>query len=404
MFSAKKLLLIGFAVILLIAIPLTVYTLQQQQEIRSQAQAATTLSFLPPSSQVSPLQKNVDDVFSIDATVDPSTNLVSFVRLEIQYDPTKLATSSAQGAEAFTPNTVAFPSILEGPIYEEGKIAVTLSVGSDPTKAIQTTTKVGTINLRALAATETPTQVTYAINTQVLSIGSSDQASENVLATKTPAVITITGDNTTTPTPTNPVTTPSPSLSPSPTIEVSPSPSPSPSATPEVSLSPIPPVGGTQLPICTLFTATESNPIAEISSDSGNIASGTASVTYDFIVEGNDPDGTIEQVTFNFGDGSVTTITDGLSTNSIQTTTFHTYEEGTYTASAVLTDNLGNVSADSCSQTIVIGDPVITPTDTIGMDTPTPSIADPGPGSTILGIGAFFTMLSIFGAILFFTL
>lgn len=388
MFSAKKLLFVGFIVIILIAIPLTVYVLQQQQEVRSQAQAATILTFLPPSTQVAPLSKNVDDVFSIDATVDPSTNLVSFVRLEIQYDPTKLATSSAQGAEAFTPNTIAFPSILEGPIYEEGKIAVTLSVGSDPTKAIQTTTKIGTLTFKALAATETPTQITYAINTQVLSIGSADQASENVLATKSPAVIQISGDG----------ATPSPSVSPSVTATPTPTLSPSPIVTPT---SP-PTGGGTQLPICSLFTATLSNPITQTGSGSGQ-ASTSATATYDFIVEGNDSDGTIEQVTFNFGDGAVTTITDGLSTNSVQTTTFHSYTTaGTYTASAVLTDNLGNVSADSCAQTVVVGD--VTPTPENGVPTPTPTLADPGPGGAILGIGAFFTMLSIIGGILFFTL
>ena len=401
MFSAKKLLLIGFLVILLIAIPLTVYILQQQQELRSQAQAATTLSFLPPSSQVAPLQKQVDDVFSIDATVDPSTNLVSFVRLEIQYDPTKLATVSAQGANAFTPNTAAFPSILEGPIYEEGKIAVTLSVGSDPTKAIQTTTKVGTITFEALAATETPTQVTYAVNTQVLSIGSSDQASENVLASKTPAVIQITGDGgPTTPTPSESPLSPTPSASPSPSPTVTLTPSPTASVTPTT-----PPVGGTALPICTLFTATPSNPITNTdATDSGTTTGQDAAVTFDFIVEGNDQDGTIEQVTFNFGDGAISTLTDGLSTNAIQTTTFHTYtSSGTYTASAVLTDNMGNVSSDSCSQTIVVGEVTPTATDS-GMPTATPTIADPGPGSTILGVGAFFTMVSIIGAILFFTL
>lgn len=400
MFSAKKLLLIGFAVVLLIAIPLTVYILQQQQEVRSQAQAATNLTFLPPTSQVSPLQKNVDDVFSLDATVDPSTNLVSFVRLEIQYDPTKLATSSAQGADAFTPNTIAFPSILEGPIYEEGRIAVTLSVGSDPTKAIQTTTKIGTINFKALAATDTPTQVTYGVNTQVLSIGSSDQASENVLSSKSPAVIQISGDGTTTPTP-SPIVT----VTPTPTVSLSPSPilSPSPTATPSLSITPTPTSSGTaQLPVCTLFTATASAPTDTQSTDSASTTTATTT-NYDFIVEGNDPDGTIEQVTFNFGDGAVATVTDGLSTNSIQTTTFHAYQAGTYTASAVLTDDMGNVSTDSCAQTIVIGGDGSTasPSDA---PTPTPTLASPGPGSTILGIGAFFTMLSIVGAILFFTL
>ena len=399
MFSAKKLLLIGFGVILLIAIPLTIYLLQQQQETRSQAQAATTLTFMPPSTQIAPLQKKIDDIFSIDATVDPSTNIVSFVRLEIQYDPTKLATASAQGVDAFTPNTIAFPSILEGPIYEEGKVAVTLSVGSDPTKAIQTTTKIGTITFKALEATETPTQVTYTLNTQVLSIGSSDQASENVLSTKTPAVIQIAGDSDT-PQPTPSETEPSltPTATPSPTLTPSPSPTDTPSPSPTKTVS--------QAPVCSLFTATLASSTQETSStESGSLDTNTASnsgtSTFNFTLEGHDTDGTVEQVTFNFGDGAVTTITDGLSTSSVQTSTTHTYQPGTYTASAVLTDDQGNVSSDSCSQTIVFGnDESITP---VNSPVPTTTLT-PGPGSTILGVGAFFTMLSVIGAILFFTL
>src|SRR5205823_5958346 len=70
-----------------------------------------------------------------------------------------------------------------------------LSVGPDPTKAIQSVVKAATINLKAIANTPagTPTLVTYGATTQVLSIGSNDQASENVLSSETPATIIIGG-------------------------------------------------------------------------------------------------------------------------------------------------------------------------------------------------------------------
>jgi hypothetical protein len=388
MFSAKRLLLIGFFAIILVAIPVTVYFLQQQQQVSSKAQAATSLSFSPPSTQSSPLQKNVDDVFSLDLSVDPSTNLVSFVRLEIQYDPTKLATASADGADAFVPNKAAFPSINEGPIYQDGKILVTVSVGSDPTKAIQTPTKIGTITFKALSPTDTPTLVSYGAQTQVLSIGSADQASENVLSSVSPAAIMIAGAAVT------PTVTPSevPSDTPTPTPTLEPTETPTPIATDTPTVSP---VANNQLPVCTVLTAEP--------------ASGSAPLTVNFTANGNDPDGTISQVSFNFGDGQVTPVTDGLGTSTIQTQTTHIYNSGgTFTASAVLTDNSGGTSASSgtCSQTIVVDGPIATPsaTPTTGVDTPTPTLGNPGPGSTIIGLGAFFTALSIIGAVLFFAL
>lgn len=392
MFSAKRLLLIGFFAVILTAIPVTVYFLQQQQEVRSHAQAATSLSFSPPSTQSSPLQKNVDETFSLDLSVDPSSNLVSFVRLEIQYDSTKLATASANGTDAFEVNRAAFPSINEGPIYQDGKILVTVSVGSDPTKAIQTPTKIGTITFKALSPTDTPTLVSYGAQTQVLSIGSADQASENVLSSVSPAVIAIQGEASVTPTVT---VTPSVTDTPTPTPTEAPiTPTDTPVASPTASVTPS---IDNQMPVCASLSAIP--------------ASGSAPLTVNLTAQGNDPDGTISKVTFNFGDGNVATITDGLGTSSIQTQTTHLYNSGgTYTASAVLTDNNDGVSvnAPACSQTIVVDGPVATPTATLvpteTVDTPTPTLPHPGPGNTIIGLGAFFTVLSLIGAVLFFAL
>ncbi|GIW61381.1 MAG: hypothetical protein KatS3mg089_0233 [Patescibacteria group bacterium] len=374
MFSAKKLLLIGFILILLVAIPLTLYFIQQQQEIRSRAQAATTLSFTPATSSV-----NVGDVVSLDLMVNPNSNLVSFVRLEILYDSTKLATASGTQGKAFEPNTLAFPSVTEGPVYEDGKILVTLSVGSDPTKAIQTPTKVATFQFVAKEPTDTPTQITFGpTQTQVLSIGPQDQASENVLSSTSPAAISIGGETSPTPTPTT-----TPTLTPTPTV-----------------------TAGNTLPVCSAFTAT--------------VASTSAPVDVTFNVVGSDADGTIEKVTINYGDNNVINYTENLGVKNINTNYTHTYTAaGQYTAQALLTDDQGGVSsAQSCQTTVTIaGEPTATPTGTLtptatstpttpttGVDTPTPTLEAPGPGATVIGIGAFFTVLSIIGAILFFTL
>jgi len=222
--SGKRLLLIGFIVVLLIAIPLTLYILKQQSNTASHAQKSTKLSFTPTSTAAAPISANVGGSIPLQINVDPGVNLVSFVKLVISYDPTKL---QATGSGAFVPNSAAFPTILEGPVYSAGKVAVTLSIGADPTKAIQSPVTAGTLTFTALDTTDpaNPTQVTYVTttttDTQVLSTGSTDQASENVLSTSTPAFIAIAGTSTVTPT-----------LTPTPTGSVQPTDTPTPTTAP----------------------------------------------------------------------------------------------------------------------------------------------------------------------------
>ena len=379
MFSAKKIIIIALIALVLIAIPVTVYLLQQQQTTQSQAQDSSTLSFDPPSSVSIPIQAKLDEPLDLDLFIDPGTNLVSFVRLEILYDSTKLATvSGAQGA--FEKNAVAFPSTREGPSYQDGKVLVTISIGSDLTNPIKTKTKIGTIHFTAIAKTDTPTQVLYGTTTQVLSVagpdtGSADQASENVLHASTPAVIAIVG----------------------PVEEPTPTPTTTPTGT------------ANSLPICVTFTASPST--------------GTAPFDSIFSIHGSDSDGTISSIALNFGDGNVATLSGTqltASESAIHDTTAsieHTYTTGgPFTASAIITDNLGGTSTGStCSQAITSVGPTSTPsTETatptptsilaVGTDTPTPTIASPGPGATIIGLGAFFSVLSVIGAILFFAL
>lgn len=203
--SQKKALILGSLLVLALSIPLTVRVLQPQQEIRSKAAGSTKLSFTPASSATAPLQKNVGDTIALDMMVDPGTNLVTFIRFQLQYDPTKLEIVQS---DPFTINMTAFPQKIEGPVLGSGTIAESLSVGSDPTKAIQQVTKVGTVNFKAIGGTGgAPTTVTYTALTQALSSGANDQAGENVLSTTTPATIVIAGGT----------ATPSGSVTPEPT-------------------------------------------------------------------------------------------------------------------------------------------------------------------------------------------
>lgn len=397
--NGKKLFLIGFIVILLIGIPVSVYLLQQQQETRSRAQKSTTLTFAPDSSQTSPIQKKVGDTIPLDITVNPGTNLVSFLKLQIQYDTDKLATASAN---AFAPNTVIFPTVLEGPIYSPGKIEITLSVGPDPTKAVQSLAKAGTVTFTALANTPDgqPTLVTYGPTTQVLSIGSTDQASENVLSSSSPATIAIGGEAvspTTVPIPTGTLTpTPEITNAPTPTTALVDTPTPGATLTPIFTPTPTGtgPATPNQVPVCNNLAVDRET-------------TGVAPFAITFTVNGSDSDGTISKVNFNFGDGAVSgdiTTSGGIGTNSVNVATSHEYSNaGTYTASAVLTDNSGGVSsATSCQQTIIVqggtgGGTTGTPT-----STPTPTLAATGSVSTAIGIGMAILIFIIGGGLLFF--
>lgn len=189
----KKLLLGLFFLTLAVSIPLTVSLLQQTQDPRGRASGSTVLSLTPASSTNNPIQKQIGDTVALDLMVNPgSNNLVTFVRFQIKYDPTKL---EPVASDPFTLNTTAFPTKIEGPVLGSGMVAESVSVGSDPTKAIQTLTKVGTVNFKAIGATGgTPTSVTFTNLTQALSSGSNDQAAENVLASTMPAFISIGGE------------------------------------------------------------------------------------------------------------------------------------------------------------------------------------------------------------------
>lgn len=398
--ARKKILLFGFISLLLVGIPLAIYSLRLTEETRSRAQKATTVSFTPESTIESPIKKAIGDEIVLKVHIKPGTNIVSFAKLEIQYDETKLATAPA---DAFKGIETVFPVTLEGPTYAPGKITVTLSVGSDPTKAIQTEVDAATIRFKALANTNgTPTNVTYGNNTEILSIGGTDQASENVLLTVNPAIITIGDTSGTTPSvtqiPTATLVPNAPTATTQPVQTTTP-----PAASPTVS------VVRNQLPVCTALNI-----------DRQSTGSAPYSVTFTGV--GNDPDGTVSKVTFNYGDGPTETVTDsgGIGTNAVNIQKSHTYQNpGTYQAFAMLTDNANGVSDQAaCKSTIIVlaptggvGGPNTNPTTppinpTVGSNlTPFPTVTlKPGPGDVFIGAGAVAVGMMVLGGLLFLVL
>jgi len=383
-FSGKKFLVFGFIFILLAAIPLTVWlitqTSNQNTETRSRALKATRITLSPASTSTS-----VGSTVSFDVNLDPGSNNVTFVKLVITYDPTKLATTSS--GIVVTQNTpTVLSNILEGPLYSDGKISLTLTAGSDASQVITAPTKIATVSFTALAETNgATTQIAFAdADMVVTSVNSpADQRSENVLSSTAPAEVTIAAGSGTTPTPTTGDT-----------------PTPGPTN------------GQNQSPICTALNLDRET-------------SGNAPYTLTFTAIGNDPDGTISKVTFNFGDGPVQDVTvgGGIGTNTISTQVSHTYNNaGTYTANAVITDSNGGVSeSGTCTQTITVTSVTPTaggggtfatatpiPTEIVVLPTATPPIPVttlPAAGSKdiLIGIGGA-GLLTILGIIALFAL
>ncbi len=203
---SKRQVIVGVVLIaLFVSIPITVSVVSQQQKTetatQTHASASTSLSFMPTSTTASPIQANVGDTIDLDLYVNPGNNLVTFVRYQINYDPAKVQLVTSDPVDL---NNKIFASI-EGPLLNSGSIAQAVSIGSNPTNVITQSTKIGTLHFKAVGGTNGgTTTISFGTLSQALSSSSNDQASENVISTTIPAVISISG-------------TASPSLSPAPT-------------------------------------------------------------------------------------------------------------------------------------------------------------------------------------------
>lgn len=374
--SYKKIFLLGFILVILIAIPFSVYIAQKRQNITSKAAPSTTLSFEPASSPTA----KVGDTVSLNIVLNPGTNQVSFAKLTIKFDASKFtATSLAKNEDGV--NTLIYP-IDPAKLDIPGTASISLSIGANPTKALATKATIAILQLKANAATTAPgSSVTFdttSDHTQVLSIAIADGASENVLlplSSAASATITVTGVATAT---------------------SSPSPSPTSSSG----------------PTCSNLNVDRST-------------TGTAPYSLTFTVTGNDSNGTISKVSLNFGDGPIQDLTTGggIGTSTVTNAQIsHIYNNaGTYTVYAILTDNSNNLSAQqgSCTKTITVNSGQAgggntgsgsetsagTPTPIIVTQAPQPEpttvvLPPTGPGEKIIGVGAMGVIFTIIGGAL----
>lgn len=396
-FSPRNLILLGLGLILLIAIPLTIYLVQQQQETRSGATPSTVLSVIPATKTAT-----IGAVMDFDVVLNPGTNIVNGITLEVIYDSTKIATDGAGFVSKLNNN------LSPNPVYSPGKISVSISPSAaDPTQGITTTTTIATLSFKAIALTSgTPTEISFGQNTVVTTTAGTDE-NTNVLANSNPARITIVDEEaaptatitpttgaaaTATPTPTTgaaATATPTPTTAAEATATVTPIPTEAPAPTATTA-----PVAGNTSPVCSALTLSGSS-------------TGTAPYALTFTATGTDADGTISKVSFDFGDGVVQDLFDGsgIGTSSVNAQMAHTYNNaGTFNATAVLTDDVGGTSQTStCSQTITV-------TTEVGQGsqqptaTPVPTLAPTGPAEVLVGIGVFGIIAVIIGSALLFIL
>lgn len=366
--------MLGFLFVALIAIPLTVYLVQQQLETRTQAVKNTTLSFDPTS-----VAAEVGEDLSFDINLSPGSNQVAIVKLVIKFDSTKLEATE----ESFELNPTSQLSVLQGPTVATDTLSVVLSVGSDPTKVIQTDTTIGTVTFNVIGGASTSTDITFDPTTEANSINAGDGFSENVFLSGNPATIDIQGEGG--------------NVTPSPTISQE---------------------GGNSAPVCTaLGTDVQS--------------SGTAPYTVTFTANGSDADGRIENSVFTFEPNfteDVATSSSGPN-ESVTVTATHTYDTpGIFTANVVFKDDAdAESSSASCSQTITItdedgntnttddgtGEEIGTTTDETTTESSTeetstevvPSPIPPtGPEDAIVGFGVLGGLLFLIGTLLFLAL
>src|SRR3989344_7158135 len=184
----KKILLLGSLILIILAIGVTVYLSQQQQEIRTKAEKSTTLSLIPASQSVTQGNEVILDVY-----LEPGTNQVNFAEFSIKFDANKVSpiNNGFQLEDGSTLNFISQPSISSGTIH------LALGTGYNPENLIKIRKKLGILSLKINNTAGLGESQVYFDSVQVRSAGPNDSFKENVFSSANPATLRIV-----TPTPT----------------------------------------------------------------------------------------------------------------------------------------------------------------------------------------------------------
>ncbi len=185
----KKVLAILGGLFVIVGLAVTVFLVNRVQDLRGRAEKATTISLNPSSQEVSPGENA-----TLDVVLNPGVNQVNFVKLHIKYDSSVFSLDGDNYFELDPESGFRLSKPIEIPT--PGEMIITVDVGSDPTKVIRTTQRIGTITLPVNSDFEGGVEKDVVIDTdktQVRSIQSNDAFNENVLANVENAKIIITG-------------------------------------------------------------------------------------------------------------------------------------------------------------------------------------------------------------------
>ena len=242
----KKILLIIIFLLILIAIPLTVFLVRQRQEVRQKAAPASVM-YIDPST----ITKNVDDTFDVDVKIDTAENRIFGAEILVTFNTTYLeALNIRQGT--FLPSVLTAGTVDN----QNGTASIVVGQAESPGGGAQGQGQtIAIVTFKAKASTDgTPTNINLPLDitppidspTNIASSNEPGSDNTNVLISTTPGQVTI---NTAGSSPA-PSATPDASGSPLPTPTPSPggptpTPSPTPSGSPEATTRITAPTGST---------------------------------------------------------------------------------------------------------------------------------------------------------------
>ncbi len=116
----NKWFILGNILLLLAVIPVTLFVVKQQQNVKSKAAPSTTLSLEPASVPT----VDVGQTFELQLMVDPGANVVSIVNATITYPAARLELVTV------SPNTTVFPVTLKNDTATAGTIVISLTTVS----------------------------------------------------------------------------------------------------------------------------------------------------------------------------------------------------------------------------------------------------------------------------------
>lgn len=155
--STKRLAIVGIIIVLLIAIPLIVYGLKQQELQKYPNFSKIPSIYFSPNSY----SATEGNIINLSIMVNSQGRQLSSMRLTINYDPTKLTTISG----SFIPIGL---SVVQGPVYTKGSIEVTLS--NNTNKPLSPAAKIAVISFQTLNLTDiNPTSVSIDSSTNAIS-------------------------------------------------------------------------------------------------------------------------------------------------------------------------------------------------------------------------------------------